>query len=55
MTIVATNKVLIDAADEHKAAQMALELYGHQERFLDNADYEVSNIIPDPYNEENDQ
>ena len=53
VTIVATNTVVIDAANEDDAAQQALAL-GVWDT-LDGADYEVSNIIPDPYNEENDQ
>ena len=50
VTIVATNTVVIDAASEAEAHDKALAL-GVWDT-LDGADYEVSNIIPDPYNEE---
>ena len=54
VTIVATNTVLIDADNEDEARQVALQLYERQERFLDGADYEVTDVVPDPFNEEAD-
>ena len=53
VTIVAKNIVVIDAASEAEAYDKALSL-GVWDT-LDGADYEISTIIPDPYNEENDQ
>ena len=50
--IVATNTVLIDADNEEEAECKALEL-GVWET-LDGADYEVPDVIPDPFNEEAD-
>jgi hypothetical protein len=50
--IVATNTVLIDADNEEEAERKALEL-GVWET-LDGADYEVTDVIPDPFNEEAD-
>ena len=47
--IVATNWVLIDADNEEEAERKALEL-GVWET-LDGADYEVTEVIPDPFNE----
>jgi|TARA_R100000278_G_scaffold36081_1_gene32479 hypothetical protein len=52
VTIVATNWVLIDADNEDDAKQKALAL-GVWET-LDGADYEVTSVFPDPYNEEAD-
>lgn len=52
VTIVATNWVLIDANNEDEARQKALEL-GVWET-LDGADYDVTSVFPDPYNEEAD-
>ena len=49
VTIVATNTVLIDANDEDDAAQKALELGVFET--LDGADYDVTDVVPDPYNE----
>ena len=49
VTIVATNTVLIDANDEDDAAQKALELGVFET--LDGADYDVTSVVPDPYNE----
>ena len=49
VTIVATNTVLIDADNEEEAERKALEL-GVWET-LDGADYEVTDVIPDPFNE----
>ena len=51
VTIVATNTVLIDASSEEDAAQQALALGVFET--LDGADYDVTKVIPDPYNEEN--
>ena len=51
VTIVATNTVLIDASSEEDAAQQAQELGVFET--LDGADYDVTKVIPDPYNEEN--
>ena len=50
--IVATNTVLIDADNEEEAERKALEL-GVWET-LDGADYEVTDVTPDPFNEEAD-
>lgn len=52
VTIVATNTFLIDANSEDDAAQKALAL-GVWET-LDGADYDVTRVIPDPYNQEAD-
>ena len=52
VTIVATNTVLIDADSEDDAHDKALAL-GVWET-LDGADYNILNVIPDPYNEEAD-
>ena len=49
VTIVATNTVLIDANDEDDAAQKALELGVFET--LDGAGYDVTSVVPDPYNE----
>ena len=50
--IVATNWVLIDADSEDEARQKALELGVFET--LDGADYDVTSVFPDPYNEEAD-
>ena len=50
--IVATNTVLIAADNEEEAERKALEL-GVWET-LDGADYAVTDVIPDPFNEEAD-
>ena len=50
VTIVATNWVLIDAENEDEARQKALELGVFET--LDGADYDVTSVFPDPYNEE---
>ena len=52
VTIVATNTVLIDADNEDEARQKALELGVFET--LDGADYDVTSVFPDPYNEEAD-
>ena len=49
VTIVATNWVLIDADNEDEARQKALELGVFET--LDGADYDVTSVFPDPYNE----
>lgn len=49
VTIVATNTVLIDASSEADAAQQALALGVFET--LDGADYDVTKVIPDPFNE----
>ena len=50
VTIVATNFVLVDADNEDEARQKALELGVFET--LDGADYDVTSVFPDPYNEE---
>ena len=52
VTIVATNTVLIDADNEDDATQQALALGVFET--LDGADYDVTSVFPDPYNEEAD-
>ena len=52
VTIVATNFVLVDADNEDEARQKALELGVFET--LDGADYDVTSVFPDPYNEEED-
>ena len=52
VTIVATNTVLIDADNEDDATQQALALGVFET--LDGADYDVTRVIPDPYNEAGD-
>tara|TARA_R100000426_G_C4750354_1_gene83091 strand:+ start:117 stop:275 length:159 start_codon:yes stop_codon:yes gene_type:complete len=47
--MVITNTFLVDANDEHDAAQKALELGVFET--LDGADYDVTSVVPDPYNE----
>jgi hypothetical protein len=49
VTIVATNTVLIEADNEDDATQQALALGVFET--LDGADYDVTNVVPDPYNE----
>ena len=52
VTIVATNTVLIDADNEDDATQQALALGVFET--LDGTDYDVTSVVPDPYNEEAD-
>ena len=47
--IVATNTVIIEADNPDEAAEKALAL-GVWET-LDGADYDVTSVVPDPYNE----
>ena len=49
VTMVITNTFLVDADNEDDATQQALALGVFET--LDGADYDVTSVVPDPYNE----
>jgi len=52
VTMVITNTYLVDADNEDDATQQALALGVFET--LDGADYDVTSVVPDPFNEEAD-
>ena len=52
VTMMITNTFLVDADNEEEAERKALELGVFET--LDGADYDVTSVVPDPFNEEAD-